>query len=117
MFTIRSARSRVVHHIVAKKNQISNKRIAIMNTLLTVVFAAFLIQIATSFAPQIRIRNCNVITKRTSSPFTVVYSSNGPPELQPNDEEPQVIVFKHSTQSLADQLAYILRTNSFMNIL
>jgi hypothetical protein len=88
-----------------------------MNTLLTVVFAAFLIQIATSFAPQIRIRNCNAITKRTSSPFTVVYSSNGPPELQPNDEEPQVVVFKNSTQSLANQFVYILRTNSFLNIL
>jgi hypothetical protein len=63
-----------------------------MNTLLIVVFVAFLIQIATSFAPQIRIRNCNAITKRTSSPFTVIYSKDGSPELQPMDEEPQVTV-------------------------
>lgn len=85
-------------HQIEKK---SNQRIATMNTLLIAVFAAFLIQIATSFAPQIRIRNCNAITKRTSSPFTVIYSSNGPPELQSNDEEPQVTAFEWLSHSTA----------------
>lgn len=54
-----------------------------MNTLLFVLIVACLAQIATSFAPQIRIRNCNAITKKTFGSFTAIYSSNGPPELQP----------------------------------
>ena len=59
-----------------------------MNSLLFVVVGIFLIQGVTSFAPKIRI--AHVVTRKTSSPFTAIYSSNGPPELQSNDDEPEV---------------------------
>lgn len=86
-----------------------------MNTLLIVVVAAFLIQIATSFAPQIRIRNCNAISKRTLSPFTAIYSGNEAPELQPMDEEPQVIshtLIKHEN-SFAHNIILQIHSSAF----
>lgn len=61
-----------------------------MNSLLIMVVGMLLISCVTSFAPKIRIAHSNIIARKTSSTFTAIYSSNGPPELQSNDDEPEV---------------------------
>ena len=62
-----------------------------MTPFLFLVLAVMCVQLATSFAPQIRMKSVNVIVRKSFVPFTAVYCASGPPDLQSNDEEPQVI--------------------------
>ena len=61
-----------------------------MISILLVVLAVMCVQMATAFVPQIKMRSVNAITKKSFVPFTTVYCTTGPPDLQSNDEEPQV---------------------------
>lgn len=58
-----------------------------------IVAAAFFINCAFSFSPQIRVKSCNSLLLRRSGFSTAIYGSDGSPELQSNDDEPQVINF------------------------
>ena len=62
-----------------------------MSKFMILIAVALFMNCALSFSPQIRVRSCNSLLLKRSGLSTAIYGSDGSPELQSNDDEPQVM--------------------------